>query len=134
MSKHTENPFSNDFDLSNKQKHDIEKVVNNLCEAANDIGISRYDAKQEAYAKGLTSSHDINATMGVTSYNSMKDFKHFGLRVRKDYDKNYWSLWYNLTTIRLDIGETKQLLAEKSEFYDVGLGTKCNAKCPFCYV
>lgn len=64
----------------------------------------------------------------------MKDFKHFGLRVRKDYDKNYWSLWYNLTTIRLDIGETKPLLAEKSEFYDVGLGTKCNAKCPFCYV
>ena len=75
MSKHTENPFSNDFDLSNKQKHDIEKIVNNLCEAANDIGISRHDAKQEAYAKGLTSSHDVNATMGVTSYNSMKDFK-----------------------------------------------------------
>lgn len=73
MSKHTENQF--DFDLSNKQNNDIEKAVNNLWDSVNDIGISRHDAKQAAYAKGLTASHEVNATMGVTSYGSMKDFK-----------------------------------------------------------
>lgn len=64
----------------------------------------------------------------------MKDFKHFGLRVRRDFSRNYWALWYNLTTVRMDIGDTTPLTPERSEFYDVGLGTKCNANCPFCYV
>lgn len=64
----------------------------------------------------------------------MKDFKHFGLRVRRDFSKNYWSFWYNLTTIRMDIGKTTPLTPERSEFFDIGLGTKCNASCKFCYV
>lgn len=64
----------------------------------------------------------------------MKDFKHWGIRIRRDKKRNYYSLWYNLKTIRLDLGDTCELLPDRSEFYDVGLGTKCNAECPFCYV
>ena len=64
----------------------------------------------------------------------MKDFKHFGLK-RRFYPKyNYNALWYNLKTVRLGEGKALELLANESEFYDVGINTKCNAECPFCYV
>lgn len=64
----------------------------------------------------------------------MKNFSSWGIRVRADFERNYYSLWHNLKTTRLDIGDTADLPEERSEFYDVGLGTKCNAECPFCYV
>lgn len=64
----------------------------------------------------------------------MKDFKHFGLK-RRFYPKhNYNALWCNLKTVRLGTGKAEELPANESEFYDVGINTKCNAECPFCYV
>jgi len=62
----------------------------------------------------------------------MKDFKHFGVKVRKFPDHNYHAVWYNLKTIRLGEGVAKELPPDKAEFYDVSLGTKCNLECPFC--
>ena len=66
----------------------------------------------------------------------MKDFKDWGIKIRTLEDYNYRALWYNLKTIRF--GESKddilELPPDLSEFYDVGINTKCNAECPFCYV
>ena len=64
----------------------------------------------------------------------MRDFKHFGLKRRFFPQHNYNALWCNLKTIRLGEGKAAELPAEQSEFYDVGINTKCNAECPFCYV
>ena len=49
-------------------------------------------------------------------------------------DCNYNAIWYNLKTVRLGEGKALELPANESEFYDVGINTKCNAECPFCYV
>ena len=64
----------------------------------------------------------------------MKDFKHFGLKRRFYPDCNYNAIWCNLRTYRLGEGKALELPANESEFYDVGINTKCNAECPFCYV
>lgn len=64
----------------------------------------------------------------------MKDFKHFGLKRRFYPEHNYNALWCNLKTVRLGEGKALELPANESEFYDVGINTKCNAECPFCYV
>ena len=64
----------------------------------------------------------------------MRDYKHFGLKRRFYPDHNYNALWCNLKTIRLGSGKALELPANESEFYDVGINTKCNAECPFCYV
>lgn len=64
----------------------------------------------------------------------MKNFINWGLRIRKDLSRNYYSVWENLKTTRLDLGEEIKLPYEKSEFYDVGITEKCNAMCNFCYV
>lgn len=64
----------------------------------------------------------------------MKDFKHFGLKRRFYPEHNYNALWCNLKTIRLGEGKALELPANESEFYDVGINTRCNAECPFCYV
>lgn len=64
----------------------------------------------------------------------MKDFKHFGLKRRVFPDYNYNAIWCNLKTIRLGEGKALALPPTESEFYDVGINTKCNAECPFCYV
>ena len=63
----------------------------------------------------------------------MKDFKHFGVKIRKFPEYNYHAIWANLKTLRLGIGQAQELPADKSEFYDVSLGTRCNLQCPFCY-
>lgn len=63
----------------------------------------------------------------------MKDFRHWGLKKKEYSDLNYRSIWYNLQTIRLGSGPSKPLPPEKSEFYDISLGTKCNVGCEFCY-
>ena len=65
---------------------------------------------------------------------NMKDFKHFGLKRRFYPDCNYNAIWCNLKTVRLGEGKALELPANESEFYDVGINTKCNAECPFCYV
>lgn len=60
--------------------------------------------------------------------------KWSGLKIRKMAEYNYHAIWSNLTTIRLDLGDVMELPADKSEFYDVGINTKCNGGCNFCYV
>lgn len=62
----------------------------------------------------------------------MKDFKHWGIKMRNYPEFNYKAIWFNLKTIRLGSGQAKPLPPDKSEFYDVGLGTKCNLECEFC--
>ena len=66
----------------------------------------------------------------------MKDFKSWGTKVRTLRDYNYRAIWNNLVTIRLgeDKEEIIELPPDLSEFYDVGITTRCNLKCPFCYV
>lgn len=64
----------------------------------------------------------------------MKDFKHFGLKRRFFPEHNYNAIWCDLKTIRLGEGKALALPPAESEFYDVGINTKCNAECPFCYV
>lgn len=74
----------------------------------------------------------------------MKNFASWGVRIRQNKDKNYYSVWNNLETVRLDLGETISLDPERSEFYDVGITERCNAwdyrdgdrvsGCAFCYV
>lgn len=63
----------------------------------------------------------------------MKDFKHWGIKVRQYPEYNYHAVWCNLKTLRLGTGVAKELPPTHSEFYDVSLGTKCNLECPFCY-
>lgn len=79
----------------------------------------------------------------------MKDFKHFGVKRRFFPSHNYNAFWCNLKTTRFGEGVADELPADKAEFYDVGLGTKCKSStfrvkdgketfgrcaCPFCYV
>lgn len=64
----------------------------------------------------------------------MRDFKNWGVKIRWKENLNYYSIWYNLKTIRLDLGETIPLPPKESEFYDVGVTERCNLGCPFCYV
>lgn len=56
------------------------------------------------------------------------------VKTRKFADKNYHAIWHNLKTVRLGYGVVKELEPEYSEFFDVGINTKCNAECSFCYV
>ena len=64
----------------------------------------------------------------------MNNFKSWGLRVRRDPSKNYYSVWNDLVTTRPDVGEPSPLEPNRSEFYDVGITERCNAGCSFCYV
>jgi hypothetical protein len=62
----------------------------------------------------------------------MKDFR---VRVRDIKEKNYHAVWSNLKTIRTGTGEAKELDPLYAEFYDIGLGNRCDTgRCPFCYV
>lgn len=63
----------------------------------------------------------------------MKDFTNWGIKVRKFPECNYHAVWTNLKTLRLGEGQAKELPANKSEFYDVSLGRRCNLGCSFCY-
>lgn len=63
----------------------------------------------------------------------MKDFKHWGIKIRNYPEFNYKAIWFNLKTIRLGSGQAKPLPPDKSEFYDISLGTTCNLECKFCY-
>lgn len=64
----------------------------------------------------------------------MKNFETWGVKRRCFPDNNYNAFWFNLKTTRLGEGVAKELEPDKAEFYDVGINTKCNAECPFCYV
>lgn len=66
----------------------------------------------------------------------MKDFSSWGTKVRVLKDYNYNAVWRNLMTVRMgeEDEEIIELPPELSEFYDIGITTRCNLKCPFCYV
>lgn len=64
----------------------------------------------------------------------MKDWNFWGIKSRVFRENNYHAIWSNLKTIRLGKGVVTELPPDKSEFYDVGINTMCNAECPFCYV
>lgn len=66
----------------------------------------------------------------------MKDFKHWGIKIRVLKDYNYKAMWFNLKTVRFgeSIEDIVELPPSLSEFYDVGINNLCNAECPFCYV
>lgn len=66
----------------------------------------------------------------------MKDFTNWGIKIRQLRDYNYKAMWYNLKTVRFgeNIDDIIELPPSLSEFYDVGITSKCNAECPFCYV
>ena len=64
----------------------------------------------------------------------MKDFESWGIKRRIYPEYNYNAIWFNLKTLRTGEGQAKELPPEYSEFYDIGINTKCNAECPFCYV
>lgn len=66
----------------------------------------------------------------------MKDFRYWGVKSKVYPELGYRTLWYNLNTIRFGATQSKPLPPEKSEFYDISLGTKCNMSgsgCEFCY-
>lgn len=52
-----------------------------------------------------------------------------GVKIREMKDYNYRAFWNNLTTIREDLGEVKELPSDYGEFYDVSLGTRCTTSC-----
>lgn len=64
----------------------------------------------------------------------MKDWTDWGVKIRIFPECNYKAIWANLKTIRVGTGVASELPADKAEFYDVGINTKCNAECDFCYV
>lgn len=64
----------------------------------------------------------------------MKNFINWGIRIRKDLSRNYYSVWENLKTTRLDLGEEIKLPYDRSEFNDVGITERCNLACQYCYV
>ena len=55
------------------------------------------------------------------------------VKVRRFPEKNYNAVWHDLRTLRLGKGVAEELEPDRSEFYDVSLGTKCNCECDFCY-
>lgn len=55
------------------------------------------------------------------------------VKIRRFPEKNYNAIWHNLKTLRIGEGVAEELEPDRSEFYDVSLGTKCNAECDFCY-
>lgn len=73
MSTHTSDRFS--FELSGNKENQIDKAVSKLGNSINAIGTSRYEAKQELYAQGITDSHSVNQRIGITSYGSVPKFE-----------------------------------------------------------
>lgn len=61
-------------------------------------------------------------------------FSSWGVKQRRLDEYNYNAIWSNLQTIRLGKGSAKELPPEYSEFYDIGINTRCNCECEWCYV
>ena len=57
----------------------------------------------------------------------MKDFSNWGIKRRIFPELNYNAIWKDLKTVRLGIGKADALPPEYSEFYDIGITTRCNA-------
>lgn len=57
----------------------------------------------------------------------MKSFEHWGIKRRAFPELNYNAVWRDLKTVRLGTGKAEALPPEFSEFYDIGITTRCNA-------
>lgn len=78
MSSHTTRAFSadDDFDLSNRQEKKLDNQLVNAIKSSGivQIGESRHDLKQSAYDNGCKTSHEVNQSIGLTSYASYHKF------------------------------------------------------------
>lgn len=79
MSSHTTRAFSADdeFDLSNRQEKKLDNQLVNAIKSSGivQIGESRHDLKQNAYENGCRTSHEVNQSIGLTSYASYHKFQ-----------------------------------------------------------
>ena len=79
MSSHTTRAFSadDDFDLSNRQEKKLDNQLANAIKMSGivQIGESRHDLKQNAYENGCRTSHEVNQSIGLTSYASYHKFQ-----------------------------------------------------------
>lgn len=75
MSKQTEERL--DIELSGRKEGILSMQIQHAIDKSEivQIGQSRYAAKQDAYADGVTSSHDVNARIGITSWASYDKIK-----------------------------------------------------------
>lgn len=76
MSQQTDTRVLNDIDLSNRQESRLSTQLAHAIKTSGivEVGRSRYDAKADARAAGAKTSHDINATIGITSWASYDKF------------------------------------------------------------
>lgn len=76
MSQQTDTRVLDDIDLSNRQESKLSTQLAHAIKASGivEVGRSRYDAKADARANGAKTSHDINATIGITSWASYDKF------------------------------------------------------------
>lgn len=81
MSKHTETPLEID-EMSNRRENMLINQLSNAISKSGivQIGTSRHDAKQERYsnladAGQKADSHNVNQTIGITSYASLHKFQ-----------------------------------------------------------
>lgn len=76
MSQQTDTRVLDDVDLSNRQESRLSTQLAHAIKASGivEVGRSRYDAKADARAAGAKTSHDINATIGITSWASYDKF------------------------------------------------------------
>ena len=75
MSKHTEDRL--DIELSNRKEDKLDMQIQHAIErsAVFEPGFNRFEAKQNAYAQGLTGSHEVNARCKIASYASLEKFE-----------------------------------------------------------
>lgn len=76
MSQQTDTRVLDDIDLSNRQESRLSTQLAHAIKSSGivEVGRSRYDAKADARANGAKTSHDINATIGITSWASYDKF------------------------------------------------------------
>lgn len=76
MSQQTDTRVLDDIDLSNRQESRLSTQLAHAIKSSGivEVGRSRYDAKADARADGAKTSHDINATIGITSWASYDKF------------------------------------------------------------
>lgn len=77
MSQQTDTRVLDDVDLSNRQESRLSTQLAHAIKTSGivEVGRSRYDAKADARAAGAKTSHDINATIGITSWATYDKFR-----------------------------------------------------------
>lgn len=76
MSQQTDTRVLADIELSNRQESKLSTQLAHAIKSSGivEVGRSRYDAKADARAAGAKTSHDINTTIGITSWASYDKF------------------------------------------------------------